>query len=91
MPSVAKGKQWFLGMRFHVGVDAASALVCSVVSTAANVHELNTTADRVHGENRVIYGDSDDIGIESREAFKDCDAEMCIAMKGIGASPRFVS
>jgi IS5 family transposase len=81
MHSVAKGNQWFFGMRCHIGVDAASGLVHSVVSTAANVHELNTAADRVHGEERVIYGDSGHIGIEKREAFKDCDAEMRIAMK----------
>jgi IS5 family transposase len=42
MHSVAKGNQWFFGMRCHIGVDAASGLVHSVVSTAANVHELNT-------------------------------------------------
>ena len=81
MHSVAKGNQWFFGMRCHIGVDAASGLVHSVVSTAANVHELNTAADRVHGEERVIYGDSGHIGIEKREAFKDCEAEMRIAMK----------
>ncbi len=81
MHSVAKGNQWFLGMRCHIGVDAASGLVHSVVSTAANVHELNTAADRVHAEERVIYGESGHIGIEKREAFKDCDAEMRIAMK----------
>jgi IS5 family transposase len=89
MHSVAKGNQWFFGMRCHIGVDAASGLVHSVVSTAANVHELNTAADRVHGEERVIYGVAagfceavaGHIGIEKRKAFKDCEAEMRIAMK----------
>ena len=81
MHSVAKGNQWFFGMRCHIGVDAASDLVHSVVSTAANVHELNTAADRVHGEERVIYGDAGHIGIEKRDAFKGCEAEMRIAMK----------
>ena len=81
MHSVAKGNQWFFGMRCHIGVDAASGLVHSVVSTAANVDELNTAADRVHGEERVIYGDAGHIGIEKRDAIKDCEAEMCIAVK----------
>ena len=81
MHSVAKGNQWFFGMRCHIGVDADSGLVHSVVSTAANVHELNTAADRVHGEERVIYGDSGHIGIEKRDAFKNCGAQMHIAMK----------
>jgi IS5 family transposase len=56
MHSVAKGNQWFFGMRCHIGVDAASGLVHSVVSTAANVHELNTAAERLHGEEKVVYG-----------------------------------
>nr|WP_259735226.1 transposase [Synechococcus sp. CS-1329] len=68
-------------MRCHIGVDSTSGLVHSVVSTAANIHELNTAADRVHGEERVIYGDAGHIGIEKRDAFKDCEAEMRIAMK----------
>ena len=53
MHSVAKGKQWFhcfaesfaFEMRCHIGVDASSGLVHSVVYTAANVHELNTAMD----------------------------------------------
>ena len=81
MHSVAKGNQWFFGMRCHIGVDAASGLVHSVVSTAANVHELNTAADRLHGEDRLIYGDAGHIGIEKREEFRDCDAEFRVAMK----------
>jgi IS5 family transposase len=81
MQSVAKGNQRFLGMRCHIGVDADSGLVHSVVSTAANVHELNSAADRIHGKDRVIYGDAGHIGMEKRDAFKDCKAEMRIAMK----------
>jgi len=81
MHSVAKGNQWFFRMRCNIGVDAASDLVHSVVSTAANVHELNTAADRLHGEERLIYGDAGHIGIEKREEFQDCDAEFRIAMK----------
>ena len=81
MHSVAKGKQWFFGMRCHIGVDAASGLVHSVESTAANVHELNTAADRLHGDERLIYGDAGHIGIEKRGDFQDCEAEFRIAMK----------
>ena len=89
MHSVAKGNQWChccaegfaYGMRCHIGVDAASGLVHSVVSTAANVHALNTAADRLHGEERLIYGDAGHIGIEKRKVFLDCDAEFRVAMK----------
>jgi len=56
MYSLAKGKQCFFGIRCQIYVDAASGLVHSVVSTAANVHELNTAAERLHGNERLIYG-----------------------------------
>jgi IS5 family transposase len=49
MHSVAKGNQWFFGMRCHIGVDAASGLVHSVEPNAANVHELTTAAEWLHG------------------------------------------
>jgi IS5 family transposase len=89
MYSVAKGKQWFhcfaegfaYGMRCHIGVDAASGLVHSVESTAANVHELNTAAVRLHGDERLIYGDAGHIGIEKRDDFRDCQVGFRIAMK----------
>jgi IS5 family transposase len=62
-------------------VDAASGLVHSVVSTAANVHELNTAAERLHGEEKVVYGDSGHLGIEKREEFADSPCQFRIAMR----------
>ena len=81
MHSVAKGNQWFFGMRCHIGVDAASGLVHSVVSTAANVHELNTAAERLHGEEKVVYGDSGHLGIEKRGEFENSPCQFRIAMR----------
>ena len=97
MHSVAKGEQWFhccaegfaYGMLCHIGVDAASGLVNSLESTAANVHELNTAAERLHGDERLIYGDAghignrcgEAVGYEKRNDFQDCEAEFRIAMK----------
>ena len=81
MHSMAKGNQRFVEMRCHIGVDSASGLVHSVVSKTANVHELTTAIDRVLGEERMIFRNAVHIGIEVRNAFKDCGAEMRIAMK----------
>lgn len=66
MHSVANGKRWFhcsakglpYGMRCHIGVNVASGLAHSVVSTTANVHELTTAAEGVKGTERVIVGDA---------------------------------
>ena len=49
------------------------------------MHELNIAANRLHGEERLIYGDVGHIGIEKRKEFKDCDAEFRIAMKKASA------
>ncbi len=37
MHQVKKGKQWYFGMKAHIGVDAHTGLVHSVVTTAAHV------------------------------------------------------
>ena len=34
-----KGKQWYFGMKAHVGVDSKTKLIHAVVATAANVHD----------------------------------------------------
>ena len=68
-------------MRFHIGVDAAAGLVHSFEYTAAIVHELNTAADRLHGNERLTYGDAGHISIEKRGDFQDCEAEFRNALK----------
>jgi IS5 family transposase len=40
MHQTKKGNQWSYGMKVHIGVDKDSGLIHSVVTTAANVHDL---------------------------------------------------
>ena len=40
MHQTKKGNQWYFGMKAHVGVDAESSLVHSVIGTAANVADV---------------------------------------------------
>jgi IS5 family transposase len=97
MHSVARGKPCFhccaegfaYEMRCPIGVDAASGLVHSVESTAANVHELNSAAERLHGDERLIDGDAiqignrcaEAVGYEKRGDVQDYEAEFRIAKK----------
>jgi IS5 family transposase len=37
MHQTKKGKQWYFGMKAHVGVDSKTKMIHSVVATAANV------------------------------------------------------
>jgi len=58
MHQTKKGNQWYFGMKVHIGVDKDSGLIHSVVTTAANVHDLTTAAELLHGDEEVVYGDA---------------------------------
>ena len=85
MHSVAKWNQSFqdfaYGMRCHFGVDATLGLVHSVVSTAANLPELSTDAERLHGDEKIVHRDwcYQDIAKRTEMAIKA--AELRVAMR----------
>lgn len=58
MHQTRKGKQWFFGMKLHIGVDSQSGLAHSAVVTPANVHDKHPLPQLLHGRERRVYGDS---------------------------------
>ena len=58
MNQTRKGKQWYFGMKLHIGVDSRSGLTHSAVVTPANVHDKHPLPDLLHGQERRVYGDS---------------------------------
>lgn len=66
MHQVKKGNQWHFGMKAHVGADADSGLVHTVIGTAANVADIACAGALLHGEESVAYGDAGYTGIEKR-------------------------
>ena len=58
MHQTRKGKQWYFGMKLHIGVDSQSGLAHSAVVTAANVHDKHPLPDLLHGNEQRVYGDS---------------------------------
>src|SRR5580765_8130492 len=58
MHQTRKGKQWYFGMKMHIGVDSRTGLAHSAVVTAANVHDKHPLPDLLHGNERRMYGDS---------------------------------
>jgi IS5 family transposase len=58
MHQAKKGKQWYFGMKAHIGVDSKNKLIHSVVATAANVHDKHALPDLLHGQERRVYGDA---------------------------------
>jgi len=57
MHQTRKGKQWYFGLKAHIGVDSKEGLVHSVCTTAANVADKHMLADLLHGEERKVWGD----------------------------------
>ncbi|MEC5410028.1 IS5 family transposase [Paraburkholderia sp. MPAMCS5] len=70
MKSTQKGGNWYFGMKMHIGVDADSGLVHTVIGTAANVHDITVAEALLHGEETDVYADAGYQGIEKR-----CEAD----------------
>ena len=71
-----KGNQWHFGMKAHIGVDAASGLVRSLIGTAGNVADITQAHALLHGEERHAHGDAGYQGVEKRE---ECNPEHTVA------------
>ena len=67
MHQTKKGNQWHFGMKAHIGADAQSGLVHTVVGTAANVSDLNVAGQLLHGEEQDAFADAGYQGVASRE------------------------
>ncbi|CAG0938575.1 hypothetical protein GPROT2_00289 [Gammaproteobacteria bacterium] len=57
MHQTAKGRQWYFGMKAHVGVDSKTKLVHTVLASAANVDDRDALPYLLHGRERRVWGD----------------------------------
>ena len=57
MHQTRKGKQWYLGMKAHVGVDSKMKIIHTVVATPANVADSVVLPELLHGEETRVWGD----------------------------------
>jgi transposase, IS5 family len=62
MHQTKKGRNWFFGMKMHIGADSRSKLIHSVVVTAANVHDKHALGQLLHGRERRVYADAGYVG-----------------------------
>ncbi len=70
MHQTRKGKQWYFGMKAHVGVDSKTKLVHSAVATAANVSDSTVLPELLHGDETHVWGDQAYRG--QREVIHEC-------------------
>jgi transposase, IS5 family len=57
MHQTRKGKQWYFGLKAHVGVDSKRGHVHSVCTSAASVADKHMLPDLLHGDERKVWGD----------------------------------
>lgn len=81
MHQTKKGNQYYFGMKAHIGVDANSGVVHSLVTTAANAGDVTQTHKLLHGKERDVFADSGYTGADKREETLELDVNWHIAMK----------
>jgi IS5 family transposase len=81
MHQTKKGNQWYFGMKAHIGVDADSGLVHTVVGTAANVNDVTQAHALVHGEEKDVFSDAGYQGVEKRADTQDIKTTWHVAMR----------
>jgi IS5 family transposase len=66
MHQTKKGQQWYFGMKAHIGADADSGLVHTVVGTAANAADVTEANRLLHGQEQAAHGDAGYQGAHKR-------------------------
>ena len=81
MHQVKKGNQYHFGMKLHIGVDAETGVVHSMVTTPANVHDVTQAGNLLHGKERQVWGDAGYIGVQKRKENLGRDVDWRVALK----------
>jgi len=81
MHQTKKGNQWHFGMKAHVGADADSGFVHTVVGTAANVNDVTQAHALLHGQETDAFGDAGYQGVDKREENQGKAVRWHIAMR----------
>ncbi len=81
MHQTKKGNQWHFGMKAHIGVDADSGLVHTVVGTAANVNDVTQAHALVHGEEINVLADAGYQGVDKRAETQGINVNWHVAMR----------
>lgn len=81
MHQTKKGNNYYFGLKAHIGVDAESGLTHTVVTTAANAHDVTQAHALLHGEEADVFGDAGYQGVDKREENKGRAVNWHVAMR----------
>jgi IS5 family transposase len=79
MHQTKKGKQWYFGMKAHIGADAESGLVHSLHVTSANESDVAHTHKLLHGQESQAHLDAGYTGVQKRDEIIEAHAQGRIA------------
>ena len=68
MHSAKKGSSWHFGMKMHIGVDKATGIIHTVITTSANVHDVTKADELRRPDDWEVIGDSGYLGMEKRDS-----------------------
>jgi len=81
MHQTKKGNNWHFGMKAHIGADADSGLVHTVIGTAANVSDVTVGNDLLHRSEKHVFADAGYQGADKRPEAEGSKAQWHVAMK----------
>jgi IS5 family transposase len=81
MHQTKKGNQWHFGMKAHIGVDADSGIIHTVVTTPANTNDVTQAHALLHGDESIVFGDAGYQGVEKREENLDTPVQWQVALR----------
>jgi transposase, IS5 family len=87
MHQTKKGNQWHFGMKAHLGVDADSGLVNTVVTTPANEADVEVANELLHGKEASVHADAGYTGAEKRSKRRKLTWQIAAKRGRITAMP----
>jgi transposase, IS5 family len=82
MHQTKKGKDWYFGMKAHVGVDSKNKIIHTAIVTPANVADSAVLPELLHGEETRVWGDGayqgqQEIIHQHAPRARDCTQRRC--------------
>lgn len=68
-------------MKAHIGVDAQSGMVHTVIGSSGNVSVITQAQALLHEDEKMAFGDAGYHGVEKREESQEATVECHVAMK----------
>lgn len=81
MHQTKKGNQWHFGMKAHIGVDADTGVIHTLVTTAANTADVTQAHRLLQGEEKVVFGDAGYQGVEKRDENRNTAVQWEVALR----------